>query len=90
MTHAQPISKRPVRFSRNAIMAHAIIEPREEDGGGEQFHVFCNLPGGFPWASYDPLSPTGSRLTIVEAPQCMTEREFREFVLERWNGEEVK
>lgn len=68
-----------IDFRQNALMGHAIVTPT---GGGvaQPFHVFCNLPGGKPWGSFDPLNTRGTRMVISNAPQCMTMREFREFI----------
>jgi len=69
-----------IRYERNAIMSAAHLS--HEDGG--QAHVFCAIPGGTPWLQM--RSYGGPRVTITNAPQCETHREFVAFVSERFGS----
>ena len=67
-----------IRYERNAIMSAAHLT--HDDGG--QAHVFCAIPGGRPWLQLrlDQKFP----ISITNAPQCDTHREFVAFVKERF------
>ena len=69
-----------VKFSRNPMMSQATLTTDEE--GSRPFFVFCSIPGGTPWCTNDPALPT--MIPCRNAPACDTDREFRDFVWERF------
>lgn len=72
------MSETKITFHRNAMMSQATLT--YEDGG--RGFVFCSIPGGRPWFTLDPNSQMMT--TVVNAPACDTDREFRTFVKERF------
>lgn len=69
-----------IRFERNALMSAAHLT---SDDGGRAF-VFCSIPGGRPWFSFDIRGD--SHTSITDAPPCDTHREFVTFVSERFGS----
>ena len=71
-----------IRFGRNPLQAVAHLTDSDDDG---RAFVFCGLPGGRPFFTFDLRSPFAS--AVANAPQCDTFAEFKRFVTERFGDQ---
>jgi len=67
-------------FERNALMSAAMLI--SDDPDARPFYVFCSIPGGKPFASFnsDGTKPIG----VVGAPTIASHSQFKSFVCERF------
>ena len=74
------LSTKSATFHNNGIMVQATLQSTDENS--RPFYVFCSIPGGRPWATFDPRSQ--QKIPITNAPECETFKEFKAFVIERF------
>lgn len=68
-----------IRFTRSAMISQATLTA---DDGGRPAYVFCAIPGGKPWMTFDPKSQ--QVISITNAPSCDNHGEFKAFVSKRF------
>lgn len=69
-----------IRYERNGLMSVAHLA--SDDGG--RAYVFCSLPGGRPWFSFNGDGQIATPVT--NAPQCDTHKDFVSFVNGRFGS----
>lgn len=68
-----------IAFACTDLMAEAVVTHPE---GSDPLRVFVSLPGGYPWGTFDASGR--QRFGLVDAPQCATFAEFRDFIIGRF------